>query len=647
MSEIKILRMTLENFKSHGFLNLQFDGKNASIYGDNATGKTSVYDALTWMLFGKDSQGNGEKNIDIKPLDENGEVKDHQAITSVEVEFLADGESIVFKRTYREVWATRRGSSVPVYEGNISDYFVDGVPQKKNEYDRRIRELVSEELFRMLTSVSYFAASMKWQERRMTLFDMTGVMSDKDIMAQDARFEPLRESLGKLSIAEYKAKLLSQKKGLTGVRDDAPTRINECQKTIDDIRGLDFAGAKQEVEVLNFRKEKLAAQVLEIEHDNASESKRLEIRAEQLELSALERENQAYRASQNTGTADIAKLRYEFSTLTQRISRMEQALSHEREYIDSCDKSIARSREQWISVNGEIFTGGNCPSCGQTLPADKLQKAKDSFESRRAKRLAEIEDGANAYKEQKAQAEDRVKRYEADIAQMNNDASEIQQEIFKAENSRVEIVDMDGYQQKRDAINSRIQQLGNELADIVDSTSAVKSRLRAEIAEVQSEINKQMAIISKESLLEYSHNRMEQLREDAKNAAEALESIESMLFMMEEFTRFKAQFVEGSINDLFRLATFRLFREQANGGLEERCDVVYNGVPFMGLNNGMKVNVGIDIINALSRHYGVRVPLFVDNAEAVTRLENCDAQVIRLVVSENDKELRISYEDQR
>ena len=99
--------------------------------------------------------------------------------------------------------------------------------------------------------------------------------------------------------------------------------------------------------------------------------------------------------------------------------------------------------------------------------------------------------------------------------------------------------------------------------------------------------------------------------------------------------------MEQSINDHFRIATFRLFREQANGGLEERCDVVYDGVPFMGLNNGMKVNVGIDIINALSRHYGVTVPLFVDNAEAVTRLEPCNAQVIRLVVSENDKELRI------
>ena len=70
-----------------------------------------------------------------------------------------------------------------------------------------------------------------------------------------------------------------------------------------------------------------------------------------------------------------------------------------------------------------------------------------------------------------------------------------------------------------------------------------------------------------------------------------------------------------------------------------------DGVPYSSLNNGMKINVGIDIINALSRHSGVTVPLFVDNAESVTNLEKADAQVIRLVVSADDKKLRCVYED--
>ena len=42
MREIKIKRLSLENFKCHEKLTVVLDGANASIYGDNASGKTSV-----------------------------------------------------------------------------------------------------------------------------------------------------------------------------------------------------------------------------------------------------------------------------------------------------------------------------------------------------------------------------------------------------------------------------------------------------------------------------------------------------------------------------------------------------------------------------------------------------------------------------
>ena len=154
-----------------------------------------------------------------------------------------------------------------------------------------------------------------------------------------------------------------------------------------------------------------------------------------------------------------------------------------------------------------------------------------------------------------------------------------------------------------------------------------------------------MAICGKESALVYARGRIEQLREEAKNAVARLETIEKMLYMIESYTRYKTRVVEDGVNKLFRIASFRMFREQANGGLEERCDVTVNGVPYGSLNNGMKVNVGIDIINALSQFNAVKVPLFVDNAESITKLESADTQVIRLVVSADDKKLRCEYEN--
>ena len=389
----------------------------------------------------------------------------------------------------------------------------------------------------------------------------------------------------------------------------------------------------------------ISEQIVAIEHDNAADQKRLEIREAQFELSKLEAENKAYRARQKTGAVDVNRLRCDLSILNQRLGRMEQTLASEKEHIENCSKSIERAREQWISTNGEAFTGGTCITCGQTLPADKLQKAKDSFEARKKKRLSEIEESANSFKKAKAQAEDRIQRQQADIQQMEAEIQTKEQEISAAETQVVEVVDMEHYAENAHSIRARINDLNGELADMMMNASEVIEKLRDEKMDIQAAISAQMAIVNKEGLLEYSRKRIEQLREDANNAAECLDAIENMLFLMDEYSRYKTRFVEESINEMFRIARFRLFREQANGGVEDRCDVVHDGVPYISVNNGMKINLGIDIINTLSTAYGVRVPLFVDNAESVTQLEASASQIIRLVVSENDKELRVNYEN--
>ena len=645
MTEIKIKRLYLENFKCHDSLILNFEGGNASIYGDNASGKTSIYDALTWLLFGKDSQGNGEKNIEIKPLDKSGEVKDHLAVTAVEAVLLVNGEEVQLRRTYKEVWSTKRGSSQASYDGNTSEYYVDGVPCKKNAFQDKVNELVSEDTFRMLTSVNHFASQISWQDRRAVLFQVAGVMDDAQILATNEVFAPLVESMGKLSLEDYKKKLLAEKKKFVGAKTEIPARISECQKTIEDVQCLDFAKAKAQVDALQATLNGLSEQIVAIEHDNAADQKRMEIREAQLELKTLENENNAYRASQTAGAQNVHSLNIRLTALKTQVPKKKAEIERERAYIATCDKYIARAREQWISTNGEAFTGGTCVTCGQTLPADKLQNAKDAFETRKKKRLSEIVDGSNSYKESKAQAEDRFNRMVDELAQVEAEIEDLQTQIAAAEANTVEVVSMDGYEERWVEINGRILALTGDLADMMMKSSDVVKKLRDEKTEIQAAISEQMAIVNKESLLDYSRQRIESLREDARNAAECLEAIEKMLFLMDEYSRYKTRFVEDSINGLFRIARFRLFREQANGGIEDRCDVVYEGVPYISVNNGMKINLGIDIINTLSMAYGVKVPLFVDNAESVTNLEYCGSQIIRLVVSEHDKELRVNYEN--
>ena len=645
MTNIRIKRLSLENFKCHKSLTLNFEGGNASIYGDNAAGKTSIYDALTWLLFGKDSSGNGEKNIEIKPLDALGNVRDHLAVTSVEAVLLVNGDEVSLRRTYKEVWSTKRGSSEATYDGNTSEYYVDGVPCKKNAFQSKVGELVEEDTFRLLTSVSHFANDISWKDRREVLFRVAGVMDDQTILATDARFAPLMEGMGRLGLDDYKKKLQAEKKGFTGVKDQTPARINECEKTIADVEGLDFAKAKAEVDALNARLEGVSAQMMAIRNSNAIQQKQQEVQEVRLELTKLDVENKTFRATQSTGAVNVEPLKAGLSTLERSRSANERQISNEEHTVAAVEQSIVSCRNEWIAVNGEVFTGGTCPTCGQALPADKLAQAVAGFEAQKKTRLDHIMSVADTYKTQKAAAEGRITTLREENATLDKAIQEQKQAIADAEATVVTIVDMPDYDQRRKGFHDRIEKLTGELYDLKNDSQAALDVLREQKLGIEGEIHQKQTIISKESLLDYSKKRIEELREDARNAAAALDAIEQMLFLMDEYSRYKTRFVEDSINGLFRIARFRLFREQANGGVEERCDVVHDGVPYISVNNGMKINLGIDIINTLSTAFGVSVPLFIDNAESVTRLETCASQIIRLVVSENDKELRVNYEN--
>ena len=572
MTRIQIDRLRLENFKCHRNLKLDFGGQNVAIYGDNAAGKTSVYNALTWLLFGKDSAGNGEKNIEVKPLDAAGVVADHNAITAVEVALLVAGEPVTLRRTYREVWSTKRGSSVETFDGHTSEYYIDGVPCKKNAFDNRIRGIVPEDTFRLLTSVSHFAQDLHWQKRRAVLFDIAGALTDREIMATDSRFSELSQTLGKMSLDDYRRKLAAERKQFSGAKTDIPARISECQKTIEDLQNIDYEGIKEQIRVLELEADQVAAQI------------------------------------SSTGTDEGTRLHSELAQLEQRIARDKAQQQAAERSAAAHEKSIEESRTRWISVNQEAFTGGNCPTCGQSLPAHQLRAAKDAFETRKRSRLQEIERTAATQKEAKEQAVSRVNQLSAEIRQAEERAATL-----------------------RNALS-------------VAGPGADNSDKKNWLAELRREISAKWETIGKRAALDRARQRIGELQQDARNAAECLESIEAMQYLVDEFTRYKTRFVENSINGQLHAARLRLFREQANGGIEERCDVVFDGVPYMGLNNGAKINVGIDIINTLSCHYGVAVPLFVDNAESVTNLEYAATQVIRLVVSESDKKLRCEYE---
>lgn len=639
MKEIRIQELSVENFKCHEALRIDLEGRNASIYGDNATGKSSVYDALTWLLFGKDSRGSSDGET-IKPLGKDGNVKSHDAITAVEAKFTVTedgaGQEITLRRSMKEIWASKRGSSALEYGGNISEYAVNGVPTKKNGFDSKVKSLFGEQLYRVLTNVRFFPAEMKWQERRAVLFDMVGNLTDEQIMMQDEHFWALKEQ--GLPLEDLKKKLQAERKRLVGAKNDGPARMSECQKLIDQFRGQDFESAKAEALALDGKAAALREQLASLRAGNGLRETCCTIAGKEAEMRALEAENRVYREKQRG--ADKTRAACAERDAAEKALRyaQERAATTEAE-LARTKKSLESYRAEWITLNGESFSGGKCPTCGQALPFEQLKAQTDSFEAKKKERLAGIERMADHAKALCDNFREGLKQLEADQREAAERIDKAEAEIEAAPTA--EPTDMPDYQARKEALNGEIAALEKKQLALETDQQAQEAELEQELAGITKQLKEAQQKAAGEGSLKYAQARLEQLRKEAQDTAAQLEAVERTLYLMEEFIRYKASFLETAVNAPFRLAKFRLFREQANGGTEERCDVTYDGVPYGSLNSAMQINVGIDIIDALSNYYGVRVPLFIDNAESVTALEEMDSQVIRLVVSENDKELRI------
>lgn len=641
MKDIRIQKLSLENFKCHKALTIDFGGRETSIYGDNATGKSSIYDGLTWLLFGKDSRGSADAEA-IKPLGADGQVADHQAVTAVEAEFLVDtGEDsqiTVLRRTLKEVWSSKRGCPTPEYSGNVSEYAVDGVPMKKNGFDAAVKELVGEGLFRMLTSVRYFSADLKWQERRAVLFDMVGNLTDEQIMMQNEAFWELKDSCAGVGLESLKKKLVADRKRLVGAKNDGPARMSECQKLIDQLSGQNFEAAKAKALELDSISNTLREQMAKLKAGSKATETGLALNAKRAELRALEAQNSAYREQQR-GTDKAAEAKRRKAAAEKALTYTNAQMGNTDMALERTEKSLESYRAEWVETNGESFSGGKCPTCGQSLPFEQLKAQTEAFESKKKDRLARIESMANHAKEL-------CDGYRADLERLGQEKAEAESALAAAEAEIREapaetVTDMPEYEEQRAVLDKDIWELEQAQTGAEQEDRAQRAALERQLEEITDKLRAAQQVAAGEGSLRYAQARLEQLRQEARDTGAALEAVERTLYQMEEFTRFKASFLESAVNAPFRLAKIRLFREQANGGVEERCDVTVEGVPYNGLNSAMQINVGMDIINALSEFYGVRVPLFVDNAESVTQLEEMQSQVIRLVVSEEDKELRI------
>jgi len=644
MKTLRIKSISLRNFKGAKEIDISFNKDNTNICGDNATFKTTIFDAFTWLLFGKDSADRQE--FDIIPLDSN-----NKPLEKVDNEVSAildeDGAELTLRRVHHQKWVKRRGSTEVEYVGNETLFYYNGVPQKASEYKQKIESIMNESVFKLVTNPLYFN-TLPWQNRREVLTDMAGGVTIEEI---GARLNGGADSLlGILTkgkpVEEYQREISARKKKINDDLGDIPTRIDEINRFIPEA--VDAKSIQKQIEEKQNALDELDQQIADVRKQSEAEDadyrslrdslNKLKDQAEEIRRTREKELNHAVFAQNES----INQINLRIGELQRQVESAERQKDFELKGLEADQKTIETLRQEWTEENGRrlIFDEDKfiCPTCKREYEAEDIntmkQEMTSSFMADKKKKLEGIDLKGSELKGRIELVQNKIKELDGQLTTLKFPLSEAEASL-KAQPEEQPIdpdKDLEGNLNYQDILESikELEEKVNTPRESMDITS--HSEMKRTINAVLDDLKKQLTINESR---QKSFERIEELKKQEKDLSQQLADLEKTELTIMEFIKARTDLIESRINDKFSMVRFKMFEQQINRVEIETCQTLIDGVPFPDANNGAKINAGLDIINALSSHYEVSAPIFIDNKESVNELIPCESQLINLVVTKD------------
>jgi energy-coupling factor transporter ATP-binding protein EcfA2 len=649
---VPLKKLMLRDFQGGTFSLQAQNGEDLNIYGSNGSGKTRLMSAFLWLITGKDSLGRGD--FEIKNIDASGN-QEHGLDHSVDAIFDLGGNDLTLKKVYHEVWTKKRGSAKAEMTGNTTDHFIDGVPVKENEYKARVAEIFGDEnRFRLLTNPAAFAA-MPWQKQRTLLLEVCGDIPDNQIIESDETLSPLINALSKYNarktpLDDLKKVTMGRRVELNKQIDQIPVRIDESQRGLPDVSGLDKSVLSIDISSLESQINGAKLRLAGVDTGGKIAPLTKELNAVNAEISGLEN---AHSLKQSE---IVTRLNRQIRELTEtreagerKFKSINVEIEEKKVRMISLDKSMSTLRDDWAGIDEEVFqdtTQLACAACGQNLPADKVEaareKAKSAFNTSKAERLSYVQSEGKRLKDERNRVSGEIKHLEDLISvPLNFDRTEIERLTQERDTAKANAGDYSGIVGRQDLLDRKTA-IEKAISDAKGSVSEDRAVISKEIAEIEPKLSEAKEKYGRFERRESGEKRIQELKAEEKKFAQEFEEMEKMLFLIESFIKTKVSMLNDKINSKFEIVRFRLFNQLVNGGIEECCVFTINGVPYDGgLNAAARTQGGLDIIRTLQKHYGIAPVVFVDNRESVSDIPDMDCQIVNLIVSPQDKTLRV------
>jgi exonuclease SbcC len=668
MKTIEIKGLILTNFKGIIKLKVNFQ-HNTDVFGANGTGKSTVYDAFLWLLFGKNAEEKKEFSIK-NTVDTSLNRQDHEVEGMLEV----NGDHITLKKIYKEKWQKKRGEEIAEYVGNETIYYWNEVPMQQKEFQTKVYNIMDETVFKLITN-PYALPSMKMQDRRIIVSDIGGVLSNEEIAAGNPEYEKLVSNLTQdKTMADY---LKQIKASVKKSKDDLkliPTRIDEVSKTKPEA--YDFQNLKILLEVKE-------DQLVKIDESIQDKSKGLtavlqtnetaQRNASNLRIEISGIESQIRTQANNSNQKDTSVLdglktnlqtkKGELQTAENALVTIKGSVTAKESDLAALEITIQNKRDDWATENAKTLSFEDnsfcCPTCQRAFEESDIETKKTemstNFKTKKQEAIAEINRQGGLLATQKTNLETELATLKTRVTNGKTLITNLKAEIVKIEASiQVEVdkngntapVDIEAVYTQLLASNADHKAKKAELETVEKTIQEVPkvddAQLKEDKAILSTEIDNIKTKLRNEAQITQINTRIEELRAQETKLAQEIANVEKTQFLIERFEKDKMTAIEENVNSKFRIVKFKMFEDQVNGGENPACEILVNGVPFSDANTASKINAGIDIISTLSKFYQVSAPIFIDGAESIHDIMETDSQMIRLVVSEPDKSLRVA-----
>lgn len=642
---MSVEKMRISNFKGVRELSIDF-GDVTRIKGMNGTGKTTIPDAFCWCLWNKDSHGNapGCDAFHEKPLDADGK-EIHNLDTMVELICNLDGQPFNLRRVQRENWVKKRGNAQATYQGNVSTYWINDVEVKQSDFRARIAQIATDEVFRLIGSLSAFNG-IEWKKRRQQLLALCDIDVDSELLSR-SEYRAIADETAQrnISVDELRTVAADQRKRANEELRMIPVRIDEAKRALPEFKPGEVKDAEYIIQDSLKDIAKIDGYISELQANGQSVGSQSQLVSLESELISYKRrllddrdaEKRRVQESLNHASQMFRQVTASLADAERRIAGAKQRLS---EKVMLRDKLRA---EYSSAYEGKFVADSVCPVCNQPMPSEMVDAARKKFEQRRRGELSEIKQKGQAVALEIQQLEGSIK---ADC-ELRNDLEG---------DAKARIAERDAFAKELEALSMepdyssepRIAELGQQIAELkeaIETSPDAKIRsLEERKAELTVIVEMNCAVLARHDAGLEVEKRISELTNRQHELGIRVSELEQLIALIEKFVQDRCSALEETVNAKFPTVRWKLFDVQINGGITDVCTCMIpceSGlVSYESANTAAQVNADIEIINVLSEHYDLSLPLFVDNSERVNVLRPTESQLITLSVS-TDSELKV------